>query len=225
MTRDRLLAELRAVLDDEIANYGWSDIILLPYLAEGQDVFCEETGYFTDATTYTITTEAGVASYSLSDRVIKVLDIYYGTKKLGKFQEEDKTVVVPPGFPQTFVASQTTPYAWQADYATGNVTLYPTPDGVYTLTLRVWRYAINDLAGDDINGDPAQPEIPSALQRACVEYAAYKALMHHDKEQQDPVKAREHYSAFMMYVHRGKNALNRRQATEIRVGGNPLYVV
>jgi hypothetical protein len=220
MTRDQMLAELREVLAETSSDGAWSEYTLLGYLAEGQDKFCEETGFFADVANCTVTTVVGTAIYAIPDRVIQVLDIWDGTRKLGRFQEEDKTLPPQPGTPATFAASGSDSYAWQADSQTGSITLFPTPTAIKTYQLRVWRYSRTDLADDG-----GEPELPTRLQRACIQWAAYKAMNTHDLEQEDPIKAADHLAAFRQYVTDGKAALRRLHAVETRVEPNLVYRV
>lgn len=221
MDRDAMVAALREVLNDTSTSFNsWSDARLLSYLSEGQDKFCEETGYFRDASTHSLTLESGTANYAVPDRVIEVLDIYNGATRLTKILYGSDVV--------TEDWQQATPRYWRTDLDTGMITVYPTPgddqDGD-TLQLRVWRYSVYDLAGDGEGEEDAQPEIPSRFHLAPVEWAAYKALMHHDEETQDPVKAAEHLNTFKkLYVADGRAAFNRSHGVEVYFVPNSSYV-
>ena len=69
-----------------------------------------------------------------------------------------------------------------------------------------------------------QPELfPPRLRRACVEWAAYKAFMHHDMETQDPVKAGDHLNAYKMYASDGRTHFRRVHGLEVSVGIDPAY--
>jgi len=231
MTRAEMLAELQTVLNDATTGGAWSTTTLLGYLAEGQDKFCEETGYFRDRTNFSITLATGVAVYDIPDRVIQILNIWDGTRRLGKVLTGDDTSDSDTEW--TFDTTQPgTPRLWQTDQETGTITLYPVPtaaDNGDVYALQVWRYSRYDLAGDGAapegGGDApdAEPEIPSRFHRACVEWAAYKAFMHRDVETQDSIKAADHLNAFKMYVSDGVTTLRRYQNQEVRVGTNPAY--
>jgi hypothetical protein len=207
-----MLLELREVLNDDNTDGVFAESTLLGYLSEGQDKFCELTGYFTDISTYSITMVDGTAIYDIPDRVIQVLDIYDGTRKLTK---------VKMGEDYSASDAEGTPAKWDANVETGSIKFYPTPsadDGGNSLILQVWRYSQEDLADTT-----AEPEIPARFHRACIEWAAFKAFMHHDMEAQDPVKSSDHYNAFMAYVRDGRVALRRYQNQETRVGSDPAY--
>jgi hypothetical protein len=227
MNRAEMLNELREVLNDSSHNSAWLTATLLGYLAEGQDKFCEETGYFTDISNYTLTLQTGVAMYAFPDRIIQLIDIWNGTKKLSKIFTGEEYDANGYGWSGTGVPTQ-----WRTDKETGFIALSPTPtvaENGTILTLQVWRYSRYDLAGvgaEPVGGGtapPAEPEIPSRFHRACIEWAAYKAFNHHDMETQDPVKAKDHLDAFRMYVADGRRSLIRRQNIESRVGTNAAY--
>ena len=224
MNRDTMVEVLREVLNDSSTSFNsWSDERLLMYLSEGQDKFCEETGFFRDALTHTITLEAGTAFYAIPARVIQILDIYNGTRKLGKVLT-GKTYDLESGSDFTGATSGQA-LQWQTDVESGLIQINPTPgaDQAGTvLNLRVWRYSLEDLADDEVEVDP---EIPSRFHGAPIEWAAYRALMHHDEETQDPVKAGEHLNAFTkIYVADGRRAFDRYHNVEARVSVNSAYV-
>lgn len=225
MTRAEMLAELRDVLNAAGVDTTWTDTQLLGYLSEGQDVFCERTGYFTDISNFSITLQTGVAAYAIPARVIQILDIWNGSVKLKKVETNEVNSI-------TEAAATGLPSMWQTDRETGVITLWPTPSADYngdTFVLQVWRYSQYDLAGDGAvpeGGGPApdaEPEIPSRFHRACIEWAAYKAFNHHDIEKQDPVKASDHLMSFRLYVDDARVALRRVMNIETRVGSNPAY--
>lgn len=143
MLRTDALAELREVLGDVTGPvYGWSDLRLMRFLSLGQDQFCKDTGFFTDFANYTITTVAGTSVYAIDPRLIEIKEIWYGEFRLSKFFQHQRQSPYDSTteFPETGTSgSQGVPYAWQVDERTGYITLYPTPDAAYTLSLRVWR--------------------------------------------------------------------------------------
>lgn len=230
MNRTTMLATLREVLNDASTSFNsWSDARLLMYLSEGQDKFCEETGYFRDASSFTLTLESGTATYAVPSRIIELIGIYNGTKPLTKMVTNGVYGVDESVTEFDFSSSVPgMPTHWQTEVETGSINLYPTPgddqDGE-SLSLRVWRYSLYDLAGDGPTEDiPAEPEIPARFHGAPIEWAAYRALMHHDEETQDPVKAAEHLNAFMkVYVADGRTAFNRAHNVEVRFVPNSAY--
>ena len=216
-----MLVELNDVLNNAYEGGMWGTPTLLRYLSEGQDKFCEETGYWRDVDNFTLTLKTGVVRYAVPDRVIEVMEIWNGTNKLGKYSHDD---IKTTGFefdPFSIIAQTGMPTEWKIDEGTGLITFDKTPTATEnrtSLQLRVWRYSLCDLADDN-----AEPELPARLQRACVEWAAYKAFNHHDMEAQDPVKGKEHYANFMAYVTDGKKALRRLHGIDVEIASNPLY--
>jgi len=314
MTRAEMLAELLEVLNSETTNGAWSDARLLAYLTEGQDKFCEETGFFVDKTNYSLTLATSTADYAIPARAIQVMNIWYGPRMLGKVMQD--SITLPDEWPVYFTDTATgMPTQWQTDQTTGFIKLAPTPTATengLVLDLHVWRYSrspldrksstitlagtlhtgdviaatVNDVvysyavlgtegtltavatalaavidassalaatasgqvisisavaletsttttvaisgAGATVTAtaadvNSASPEIPLRFQRACIEWAAYKAFNHHDMEAQDPVKAKDHLVAFNEYVSDGRSAFRRLHNLETRVGSDPAY--
>ena len=219
-TAEQLLKELKHVLYESPYDGFWTDSMLLGYLAEGQDRFCEDTGYFVDPNEYTITTEEDVASYPFSSRIIRIMDVYDGDRALRRFEEQSKASWKNPDLTE-YEVNQTRLWGFQTDFAPGYVTIWPVPKDVRTLTLRVWRYAKKSLC----ESLQTQVEIPLQFARAIIEYAAYKAYSHHDQELQDTLKATDHFTAYQYYVDRGEESFRRLRGAEQRVGPSPVYVV
>lgn len=213
-----MLLELRYVLNVPASDVTWLDTTLLGYLEEGQDKFCEDTGYFVDATNYSITLVADIAVYNIPDRIIQILSIWDGTRKLRKMDADADIISQPSGSPR----------AWKTDKETGLIVFDRTPgiaEDTDVFILQVWRYSQYALTNNDIDGfgTVASPELPTRLQRACIEWAAYKAFNHHDMEAQDPVKAADHLHAFQMYIRDGHRLMRRYHNIETRVGTAPAY--
>ena len=226
MTRAEMLAELLEVLNSETTNGAWSDARLLAYLAEGQDKFCEETGFFVDITNYSLTLATSTALYAIPARAIQIMNIWYGTKRLGKVLQD--SVTEPDEWPVDFDDTASgMPNQWQTDQTTGFIKLAPTPtitENGLILNLHVWRYSRYDLAGDGATiGVAAVPELPPRFQRACIEWAAYKAFTHRDIETQDSVKSVDHLRSFNDYVSDGISAFRKLHNLETRVGIAPAY--
>jgi len=219
-TAAALLKELKHVLYESPYDGFWTDSMLVGYLSEGQDQFCADTGYFVDPVNYRITTVVDQQSYEISDRIIKVLNVYDAGRPLTRFEEQSKAAWTNPALFEYDVPTMRL-QGFQTDYAPGYVTLWPAPSDVRTLTMRVWRYARRALC----QNAQIRVEIPSQFDRAIVEYAAWKALNHHDQELQDTLKAGDHYAAYKEYVRRGEQAFLQLRGSETRIGPNPAYVV
>lgn len=226
MTRAQMLTELKAKLRETAIDPAWGDTRLLAWLAEGQDEFCERTGYFVDNTSYAITLVEGTSSYAIPERAIQVLDIWDGTRRLGKFQEGDRKQLTPDWDPAVESTLTGRPQRWQTDGETGSITFDRTPtateDGE-SLTLRVWRYSLYDLDDDTAPTASAEPEIPRRFHWAPIEWACRQALLDHDLEKQDPVKASKHEANFLEHISKGKLHFQRFHGQETRVGTSPAY--
>lgn len=232
MTRAQLLDELKKVLRETTYDAAWGDTLLISYLSEGQDRFCEETGFFIDFSNYTVTLSSGVADYAIPSRAIEVLDVWDGSRRLGKFEERHRSGPLGdawlPGYTDTAVGA---PSCWQSDRSTGYITFYPTPGAAEqgkVYKLRLWRYSRFPLTQDDIDGvtvgdQPAVPEIPERFQRSMIHYAAYMALLHHDMEKQDKVKASDHLAIFGQYVRDGRRFMRKYHGETVEITSAPAY--
>lgn len=201
-----MLDELREVLDDELPGYGFKEKTVLGYLNEGQDKFCEDTGFFSDTSTFTITTEAGKAGYALDSRIIRVEDVFAGARRLRKFT----AFRVPLSAPD--------PLLWDTAIDSSTLTVWPTPSTVQTLSLHTWRYPKAELKA---TGVMVNPEIPKRMHRACIEWAAYKCYGHHDIELQGSAEALKHKASYRQYVLEGR-ALKRNMDAEQIVTGTEI---
>jgi len=220
VTRTELLEELRGVVDDTCSPYAWSDLRLMAWLSEGQDKFCEQSGFWADKNTFSVVTVLGQQDYAIDPRIIAVRSIWDGARQLidgvGKtFSDADFADNAPQS-----------PVHYRTDLETGYVTLIePVLAGV-TLNLRVHRRSLVALNHKDANGDyDTEPAIPEQFRLSLVEYSAYKAFGDHDRELQDPVKAGDHLQNFKGYVRDGKTAYRRLTGEYTDGVPNSLYVV
>lgn len=214
MNRNEMLAELRNVVGDEVVPYGWADTRLLFLLSQGQDEFCKLTGFWTDRSTYTLTTVAGQVDYDINSRIIAVRSVWDGNRKLVD------TTGMTLSDTDFFDASNQSPVHYRIDLETGKLTLLEPPAAGIVLSLTVHRKskkALNEATGE--------PEIPVDFHLAPIEYAAAKALGDHDRELQDPVKAADHMANFKVYVKEGGKAYRRLTGDYADIVPSPLYVV
>jgi len=212
-----LQKELSHVLYDSPYDGAWPKAMLMRYLEEGEDQFCRDTGFFVDPLNYTVTTVAAQRDYLLDPRIIRVLNVYGADHR--ELAESDEQSVHPD---LDWDVTEPAPRLYRTDFAPGYLTLWPVPTDVQTLTMRVWRLSSKRLCEKN---EHEEPEVPSHLQRALVEYAAWKAMNHHDMELQDPIKASDHYQAYQEYVRRGRDAFHQIRGVERRVGPARCYVV
>ena len=226
MLRTDMLAEVQRVTNIATSGGILSDAVLMAYLAEGQDKFCEQTGFFVDFITFQIVTTVGSAEYTLDPRIIEVQGLYDATNTvwLGRTSEQfRRDPGVTDRYPVYFADSTADTSYWQTDRESGIVTLVPTPTTIRTFTLRTWRYPITALDNQTDSAYDTEPEIPTQFHWAPVEWAAYKVFMHHDMEVQDPVKAAEHLAIFRKYASEGAAHFRRLIRQEVTVGFDQTY--
>lgn len=214
MRKSDLLTEARTLIGDTVEPYAWSDARLLYWMSEGQDKFCEQTGFWVDSTTYTITTVAGQQVYPIPARIITVRSIWDDRRQLEDLSNAGMSTEDFADYDPQY------PMHYELNSETGSITiLEPCVDGV-VLTIKAHRrskVALNTTAGT--------VEIPEQFQLALPEYAAAKAFSDHDRELQDPVKATDHKKNFKDYVKDGKTAYRRISGEYADVVPNPLYAV
>lgn len=218
MTRAEMLARFRKLVDDTVVPYALSDADALNLLAEGEDILCEETGFFLDFTNYTITTVVGTNKYALDARIIEVRDIWDGSRRLLNIQECDRPMNVGDDY-STAISSPDV-YHWQADRESGYITFYETPTSVKTYTMHVWRRPRTRL-----DATLGEPTLPVSLQAGCMEWAAYQYYSIHDLEMENKGRGEEHYARFRQYVSKGKREFHRVHRTNIYLAPSSLYAV
>jgi len=216
MTRAALVAEWRKTVGDTSIPYRWDDDMVISAMAEGQDVFCEETGYFVDSATFTQVMTPGTTRYALDSRIIKVMEVWYGDVRLSPFIQVNRPISDP------LVSAN--PYAWQTDKETEYLTVYPNPISAITLTLRAQRYTLFSLDHQTAGAYDKDPEIPSRCHRALVHYAASIWYGWRDRDEQNHPEANTHMSKFQFYVTRGRRLFDAIRSQTPAVSGNELYL-
>ena len=139
MTRAELLEETRQVVGDTLSPYAWSDSRLVAWLSEGQDTLCRMTGFWQDATSFTLTTVLGQLDYTLPGRIISIKSVWDGTRQL--IDGSGKT------FSETDFSDTTAqrPLHYRMGKETGKLTLFEPPLAGITLALRVHRKSLSPL--------------------------------------------------------------------------------
>lgn len=139
MTRAELLEETRQVVGDTLSPYAWSDSRLVAWLSEGQDTLCRMTGFWQDATSFTLTTVLDQLDYTLPDRIISIKSVWDGDRQL--IDGTGKT------FSETDFSDTTAqrPLHYRMSKETGKLTLFEPPLAGITLTLRVHRKSLSPL--------------------------------------------------------------------------------
>lgn len=171
MTLGELIQYLRSeLLRDKEQPYLWSDSALTRYLNEAQDQFARRTHWLVDEeSSFTVLeTEVGEQVYSLDPRVVFLYAVY---------NDEGRALRDGPRRQMSNQPGAAKPTAFTCDAATGKLRLYPAPDAVYTLYLRVARTPLQPLVND-----ADAPEIPEEYHLALCDWVAYRALRNNDVE-------------------------------------------
>lgn len=205
MNLGELLAETRTELDDKEfdgRDVFWSDTRLVSLLNEGQDVFCEETGFIQDSSSAaaTITGVADTQRYSLHPSIILVRRVEldgYPLVPLVYAQQED------PLWDADMIPEYraTSPVRWRSDKDSGKIEFVGTVQAGQEFNLSVWRRSLLQLRINNLYG---KPEIPVRWHSALMEYACWKAQLKHDAETYNPRAAEGHRQEFYRKVSEGK---------------------
>lgn len=153
------------------------DVVLDAFIREGSKrIERAETRWPFYQANYTLSTAAGVSDYDKAlaistelDQVATVLDPSYGALKwlgMNTLQELQARRPSSSSRPRYF-----------AEWG-GLLTLYPTPDQVYTLTVRAYRRPLDWMAG----GGGAEPDLPDELHNTVALWAMAKSYA----QQEDP---------------------------------------
>lgn len=207
MTGQELLDYLRVdVLRDNAVPYLWSDALIMRFLADAENIFARKTYALLDDT-QSITTEIGVATYALPAGTIFVYSaaISDQSRDLGNFTRRF--------IPNNLAASTGTPTVFTCDESARKVRLYPVPDAVITVNLRIARLPTTALA------TYSSPEIPEEYHLDLAEYAASGCLLNNDVDGQNTKAADRHMASWLMRLSEAK-----REYYRFRTGANPNAV-
>lgn len=195
------------MLRDTARPYLWSDDLIYRFLNEAQDRFCRRTyallGDESDLTTFD--TEIGVASYALDPKVLMVNSARIST------QPHDLDSRTRSAIPTHLVDSTGTPSLFTQDEAATKIRLYPVPDAVYTVVMRVSRLPVTQIA------DAVAPEIPEQYHLDLAEWAVYRCLNNNDP---DGSNARAAENFRKTWTQRLLEA--NREYYRIRLNNNPM---
>lgn len=217
MTRAELLYEARFVIDDAVEPFMVSDDTLLRWLSEGQDKFCERTGYFRDASTYSVTTVADTKSYAISDRIVELHTILRADGSEVPRKRMSDLI--------TYAEQTGEPVFWFSDDETGKISFYPTPDAEYVYTLTCHAMPSKPLNAKTNGTCTEDPAIPERFHSALIAWAGFKFYSVHDQEIQDQKKAADHYGEYRLLVSEGRSAYTTIHGTEAGLAPNQGYVV
>lgn len=204
MTGEELLRHLRVdILRDSSLPYLWSDDFIFLTLSEAESWFARGT-YALQDNTQSIQTEIGVAEYQLPAGVIMVLSAAESTNSKDLHDHTRRFI------PTNLLTSTGTPSIFTLDESTNTIRLYPTPDAVYQINLRVARLPRQSITYT------TTPEIPSQYHLDLVEYVAWKLLGSNDVDGQSVGASDRHMAEWKLRLRSAKGEYYR-----IRTGANP----
>jgi hypothetical protein len=167
------LGELRAytresVLRDVAGTRQWSEPELTRWLNDAQDIFARKTCCLIDDTAsfLQVTTVAAQRDYTLDPRVITI----FATSDADGW----KLRKLPANIPLVIRAGKPTSWGHRSAYS---LTLWPTPDDAYVLTLLAARMPLVPM---EVETD--EPEIPEHHHLALCDWAGYRALRNTDSQ-------------------------------------------
>lgn len=163
-----------SVLRDVAGTQQWSDPELTRWLNDAQNLFARKTCcLLSDTESFCeVTTVATQRDYTLDPRIVTVFAVSDADGwKLRKL----------PGY-AALVASDGKPSAW-AQRGVNTLTLWPTPDDAYVLTLLVARMPLIPM---EVETD--EPEIPEHFHLALCDWAGYRALRNTDSQSMADVR-------------------------------------
>lgn len=207
MTGSELLSYVRTdVLRDAVAPYLWSDSLLYRRLSKAQELHARHTYSIVDDT-QTITTVASAPIYTLPDGTLHVLSARVST------QSHDMGSYTRKAVPNHLTDSTGTPSIYTLDEATGLIRLYPTPDGAYTINLRIARLPASDIVSY------AAPEIPVRCHLDLASYVAWQCLQDNDADGSGEKASTRHEADWYQAISDAKRDLYR-----LQLGANPSAV-
>lgn len=207
MTGAELLSYIRIdILRDATVPYLWSDALIYRRLSKAQELHARKTYSIVDDA-QTITTVASASTYALPDGALHVLSARVST------QSHDMGSYTRKAIPNHLTDSTGMPSIYALDEATGLIRLYPTPDAVYTINLRIARLPASDIVSY------ATPEIPLRYHFDLASYVAWQCLQDNDVDGSGVKASSRHEADWEQAVAGAKRELYR-----LQLGPNPSAV-
>jgi len=207
MTGQELLAYLRVdVLRDNALPYLWSDDLILRYLSEAETKFARKTYALLDDT-QTLTTVIGQSTYD-----VPVGTVFISSARIST-NSEDMGNYTRRFAPSGLSTATGTPSIFICDEAARKFRLYPVPDAVITINLRIARLPASPI------GLYSSPEIPEEYHLDLAEYVAWRCLQGNDVDGQSTGAADRHNVDWHMRLSDA-----HREYYRMRMGNNPSAV-
>lgn len=206
MTGQELLDYLRTdILKDAAEPYRWSDALILRMLSEAESKFARATYAILDSAT--ITTEIDEPEYALPTGTLFVASAAVSGNS------RDMSNYTRRFIPTNLTTATGEPNMFVCDERSGYIRVYPVPEAVITINLRIARLPTDPLA------TYSSPEIPEEYHLDLAEYAAYRLLLSNDVDGQNTGAADRHKDDWNRRVSDAK-----REYFRIRSGANPCAV-
>jgi hypothetical protein len=203
-----LLDTIRIDMLRDIAQpYLWSDDLIYRYLNEAQERFCRRTYALLDdeSDLTTFDTEIGVSSYGLDPKILMVNSARIVT------EPDDLLSRTRQVIPTHLADSTGIPLLFTQDEAQGKIRLYPVPDKVYTIVMRVSRLPLTKIS------DTVAPEIPEQYHLDLAEFAVYRCLNNNDPDGSNANAAQNFLKTWSQRLLEAN-----REYYRIRLNNNPL---
>ena len=173
----------------ELAQLRWTNEELAFFLTQAEREVARRAKLLKDTTgDYDITTVADQMSYDLDPKVLRIIHAQVGPKALKDIEIEDVYNTY------NWKQRRDTPQYIISDHSSRQVSLFPTPDDVYTVELILYRLPKVNLSWD--TADTQEPEIPEMHHFPMINYAAYLAYMKDEANALDPNRAAQFKSLF-----------------------------
>lgn len=201
-TVEELVLHTRAhILRDTAAPHLWDTGELKVYLSQAEVIFCRRTHVLVaeDKPFAQVQTEPGKKAYDLGKKVVHVYEVLDETGR--PLRDCSRS-----GFPKIFAENK--PRAFTTARGKNMLTLSPTPDDEYHLSLLVAHLPEQTISQ---KGDHDEPEIPEEYQHHLCQYAAYKALMNNDPEGSNTVAAAEFLASWEEVLREAKRDVFRQR--------------
>lgn len=188
-TTAKIVALIRAKLDDSVTPYLVSDDEIAAALDEKQHEFAERTLCLTDSENFSISVLADDPWYVLDERIIKVREGYLTTAKtvvqaISSAALDSITLADDYGkSPSNWRTSTGTPWAMVTDIAQGSVRLVPQPVTTDTIELTAYVYPTK------LTSISVELVIPDRWRQHLIAGALSVLFMAQDTETYDPKSA------------------------------------
>lgn len=157
MTIGDIIFSVRDRIMDNTPPYLWPDSELVNYANEAIEELCRECWFIKDDSSpmCTITLQPQITSYQLDERIWSVQPIvtlaYDGTQSRMQRVTESLMDNISLNMWETISGR---PLVYLTDVADSRIIVYPKPEIVSYLTMRVYRYPMSSLSAQNLNAIP-----------------------------------------------------------------------